>query len=184
MNTYICAYFVSYYLVVRSQYVFCKDSLYSTHYRKLAAQVGSVPRAGQQALGTEVGPTSASGRLTPLLCREPPTGSRQRALLCRELSLRLSAQKWGPQFTPSVVDGPVTRAKWALSTAVPRVWAVALGRAACAGPAVPGALCRELPLGTGYAESIQPCAKWVRLSAQASIPVVVAARRLHENVWE
>jgi hypothetical protein len=142
-------------------------------------KAGSVPRAMALALGTdgltggtEVGPTSASGRLTPLLCREPPTGSRQRALLCRELSLRLSAQKWGPQFTPSVVDGSVTRAKWALGTAVPRVWAVALGRAACAGPAVPGALCRELPLGTGCAERIQPCAEWVRLSAQASIPVV------------
>jgi hypothetical protein len=134
--------------------------------------VSSVPRADQQALGTEVGPTSVSGRLTPRLCREPPTGSRQRALLCRELSPRLSAQKWGPQFTPSVVDGPVTRAKWALGTAVPRVWAVAPGRAACAGPAVPGALCRELPLGTGYAESKQPCAEWVRLSAEAPIPVV------------
>jgi hypothetical protein len=57
--------------------------------------VSYVPRAGQQALGTEVGPTSVSGRLTPRLCREPPTGSRQRALLCRELSPRLSAQKWG-----------------------------------------------------------------------------------------
>jgi hypothetical protein len=135
-------------------------------------KAGSVPRAMALALGTEVGPTSVSGRLAPRLCREPPTGSRQSALLCRELSPRLSAQKWGPQFTPSVVDGPVTRVKWALGTAVPRVWAVALGRAACAGLVVPGALCRELPLGTGYAESIQPCAEWVRLSAQAWIPVV------------
>jgi hypothetical protein len=134
--------------------------------------VSAVPRAGQKALGKEVGPTPASGPLTPLLCREPPTGSRQRALLCRELSAWLSAQEWGPQFTPSVADGPVTRAKWALGTAVPRVWPVALGRAACAGPAVPGALCRELPLGTGCAESKQPCAEWVQLSTQRSIPVV------------
>jgi hypothetical protein len=100
------------------------------------------------------------------------TGSRQRALLCRELLPRLSAQLWGPQFTPSVVDGPVTRAKWALGTAVPRVWAMALGRTACASPVVPGALCRELPLGTGCAESNQPCAEWFLLLAEARIPVV------------
>jgi hypothetical protein len=37
---------------------------------------------------------------------------------------------------------------------------------------VPGALCRELPLGTGCAESKRPCAEWVRLSAEAPIPVV------------
>jgi hypothetical protein len=49
---------------------------------------------------------------------------------------------------------------------------MALGRAACAGPAVPGALCRELPLGTGCAESNQPCAEWILLSAEARIPVV------------
>jgi hypothetical protein len=50
---------------------------------------------------------------------------------------------------------------------------VALGRAACAGPAVPGALCRELPLGTGCAESNEPCAEWFLLSAEARIPVVI-----------
>jgi hypothetical protein len=33
------------------------------------------------------------------------------------------------------------RAKWALGTAVSRVWALAHGRAAFAGPAVLGALC-------------------------------------------
>jgi hypothetical protein len=103
--------------------------------------VSSVPRAESTALDTGVGPTSVRGHLTPRLCREPPTGSGQRALLCCELFPRLSAQLWGSQFTLSVVDGPVTRAKWALGTAVPRVWAMALGRAACAGPAVPGALC-------------------------------------------
>jgi hypothetical protein len=37
-----------------------------------------------------------------------------------------------------------------------------------AGPAVLGALCRELPLGTG-------CAERIALSAQAQIPVVVEA---------
>jgi hypothetical protein len=37
---------------------------------------------------------------------------------------------------------------------------------------VPGALCRELPLGTGCAESKRPYAEWVRLSAEAPIPVV------------
>jgi hypothetical protein len=67
------------------------------------------------------------------------------------------------------------RAKWALGTAVPRVWALAHGRAAFAGPAVPGALCRELPLGTGCAESKRPYAEWVRLSAEAPIPVVFTA---------
>jgi hypothetical protein len=60
----------------------------------------------------------------------------------------------------------------ALGTRVPRVIHLALGTGLCAGPAVPGALCRELPLGTGCAESIQPCAEWVRLSAEAPIPVV------------
>jgi hypothetical protein len=64
----------------------------------------------------------------------------------------------------------------ALGTRVPRVIHLALGTGLCAGPAVPGALCRELPLGTGCAESIQPCAEWVRLSAEAPIPVV----RYHE----
>jgi hypothetical protein len=64
------------------------------------------------------------------------------------------------------------RAKWALGTAVPRVWALTHGRAAFAGPAVPGALCRELPLGTGCAESNQACAERIALSAQARIPVV------------
>jgi hypothetical protein len=134
--------------------------------------VSSVPRAESMALGTGVGPSSVRGHLTPRLCREPPTGSRQIALLCHELLPRLSAQLWGLQFTPSVVDGPVTRAKRDLGTAVPRVWAMALGRAACAGPAVPGVLCRELPLGTGCAESNQPCAEWILLSAEARIPVV------------
>jgi hypothetical protein len=71
------------------------------------------------------------------------------------------------------VDGSVTRAKWALGTAVPRVWAKALGRAACAGPAVPG----ELPLGTGCAESEQPCAERIALSAEARIQVVKASTR-------
>jgi hypothetical protein len=94
-------------------------------------KAGSVPRAMALALGTEVGPTSVSGRLTPRLCREPPTGSWQIALLCRELSPRLSAQKWGPQFTPSVVDGPVTRAKWEF-----RLWL-------SAEPPVPAQRCRE-----------------------------------------
>jgi hypothetical protein len=65
------------------------------------------------------------------------------------------------------------RAKWALGTAVPRVWALTHGRAAFAGPAVPGALCRELPLGTGCAESNQACAERIALSAQARIPVVI-----------
>jgi hypothetical protein len=37
---------------------------------------------------------------------------------------------------------------------------------------VPGALCRELPLGTGCAESKQPCAERIALSAEAQIPVV------------
>jgi hypothetical protein len=37
---------------------------------------------------------------------------------------------------------------------------------------VPGALCRELPLGTGCAESKQPCAERIALSAEARIPVV------------
>jgi hypothetical protein len=64
------------------------------------------------------------------------------------------------------------RAKWALGKAVPRVWALAHGRAAFAGPAVPRALCRELPLGTGCAESNQACAERIALSAQARISVV------------
>jgi hypothetical protein len=66
------------------------------------------------------------------------------------------------------------RAKWALGSAVPRVWALAHGRAAFVGPAVPGALCRELPLGTGCAESNQACAERIALSAQAQIPVVAS----------
>jgi hypothetical protein len=41
---------------------------------------------------------------------------------------------------------------------------------------VPGALCRELPLGTGCAESKRPYAEWVRLSAEAPIPVVLDHR--------
>jgi hypothetical protein len=64
------------------------------------------------------------------------------------------------------------RAKWALGTAVPRVWAKALGRAACADLAVPGVLCRELPLGTGCAECKQPCAERITLLVEARIPVV------------
>jgi hypothetical protein len=62
------------------------------------------------------------------------------------------------------------RAKWAL---VLRVWALAHGRAAFAGPAVPGALCRDLPLGTGCVESNQACAERIALSAEARIPVVL-----------
>jgi hypothetical protein len=49
---------------------------------------------------------------------------------------------------------------------------LAHGRAAFAGPVVPGALCRELPLGTGCAESNQACAERITLSAHARIPVV------------
>jgi hypothetical protein len=142
----------------------------------LGPLVSSVPRAESTTLGTEVGPTSNRGHLTPRLCQEPPTGSRQQSLLCRELFPRLSAQRWGPQLTPSAADGPVTKAKWALSTAVPRVGPLALGRAASAGPVVPGALCRELRLGTGCAESNQLCAKRIALSAEVRIPVVLPVR--------
>jgi hypothetical protein len=35
-----------------------------------------------------------------------------------------------------------------------------------------GALCRELPLGTGCAESNQPCAERIALSTEARIPVL------------
>jgi hypothetical protein len=56
-----------------------------------------------------------------------------------------------------------------------------LCRPSGAGSALPGALCRELPLGKGYVESIQPCAEWVRLSAQASIPVVYAYEVLEDT---
>jgi hypothetical protein len=38
-----------------------------------------------------------------------------------------------------------------------------------------------LARGTGCAKSIQPCAEWVRLSAQASIPVVVVSKKKLEN---
>jgi hypothetical protein len=49
---------------------------------------------------------------------------------------------------------------------------LALGRGLCAGPAVPCGLCRELPLGTGCAESIGACAERSLLSAKPQIPVV------------
>jgi hypothetical protein len=42
---------------------------------------------------------------------------------------------------------------------------------------LPGALRRELPLGTGCAESYQPCAERIALSAEARIPVVLPERR-------
>jgi hypothetical protein len=137
-----------------------------------------VPRAESPALGTRVGPTSGRGHPTPRLCREQPTGSRQIFLLCRELFPWLSAQGWDPQLTPSAVNGPVTRAKWALSTTVPRVWPLAHDRAAFAGPAVPRALCWEFPLGTGCAQSNQAYAERIVLSAQARIPVVVHPLRV------
>jgi hypothetical protein len=47
--------------------------------------VSSVPRAESTALDIGVGPTSVWGHPTPRLCREPPTGSRQIFILCREL---------------------------------------------------------------------------------------------------
>jgi hypothetical protein len=77
-----------------------------------------------------------------------------------------------------VVFKSLCREYTALGTRVPRVIHLALGTGLCAGPAVPGALCRELPLGTGCAESIQPCAEWVRLSAEAPIPVVLPIVKL------
>jgi hypothetical protein len=54
---------------------------------------------------------------------------------------------------------------------------LALGRGLCAGPAVPCGLCRELPLGTGCAESIGACAERSLLSAKPQIPVVGPCRR-------
>jgi hypothetical protein len=65
-----------------------------------------------------------------------------------------------------------------MKNALPRVWALTHDRAAFAGPAVPGALCRELPLGTGCAESNQACAERIALSAQARIPLSSAAVRM------
>jgi hypothetical protein len=50
---------------------------------------------------------------------------------------------------------------------------LALGRGLFVGPAVPCGLCRELPLGTGCAESIGACAERSLLSAKPQIPVVI-----------
>jgi hypothetical protein len=52
---------------------------------------------------------------------------------------------------------------------------VAHGRAAFAGPAVPGALCREFPLGRG-------CAERIALSVEAQIPVVVSGSSITATV--
>jgi hypothetical protein len=65
------------------------------------------------------------------------------------------------------------RAMWPHDTRVPRASEVALGKEPFAGPAVPSGLCREFPLGTGCAESIQACAERSLLSAQPQIPVVL-----------
>jgi hypothetical protein len=50
---------------------------------------------------------------------------------------------------------------------------VALGKGLFACPAVPRALCRELPLGRACAEWKPSCAESLLLSAQAANPVVV-----------
>jgi hypothetical protein len=52
-----------------------------------------------------------------------------------------------------------------------RIW-WALGTELFAGPVVPSALCRELPLGRGCAERIVACAESNSLSAKPWIPVV------------
>jgi hypothetical protein len=56
------------------------------------------------------------------------------------------------------------------------------GRAAFAGPAVPGALCREFPLGRGCAKSNQACAERIALSVEARIPVVVSGSSITATV--
>jgi hypothetical protein len=55
---------------------------------------------------------------------------------------------------------------------VPWVLDLALGKELFAGQAVPSALCRELPLGTGSAEGNRPCAESISLSAKPVNPVV------------
>jgi hypothetical protein len=80
----------------------------------------------------------------------------------------------GPQLTASPVPMAVTTVKWALGTSVLSVSPVAHDRGPFAGPAVPSGLCRELPLSTGCAESIQACAERIFLSAKPRIPVVMA----------
>jgi hypothetical protein len=50
---------------------------------------------------------------------------------------------------------------------------VTLGTELFAGPAVPSGLCREFPVGTGCAKSIQACAERSLLSTQPQIPVVI-----------
>jgi hypothetical protein len=64
----------------------------------------------------------------------------------------------------------------ALGTSLPRVGPVALSTDLFAGPTVPSALCRELPLGRGCAERIPACAESNSLSTKPWIPVV--------NCWE
>jgi hypothetical protein len=59
-----------------------------------------------------------------------------------------------------------------LGTSVPRGFGGALGTELFVGPAVPSALCRELPLGRGCAERIAACAESNSLSAMPWIPVV------------
>jgi hypothetical protein len=59
-----------------------------------------------------------------------------------------------------------------LGTSVPRGFGGALGTELFAGPVVPSALCRELPLGRGCAERIVACAESNSLSAKPWIPVV------------
>jgi hypothetical protein len=64
-------------------------------------------------------------------------------------------------------------------TDVPRGFGGALGTELFAGPTVPSALCRELPLGRGCAERIPACAKSKSLSAKPWIPVVCKYKWLY-----
>jgi hypothetical protein len=68
---------------------------------------------------------------------------------------------------------------------VPWVLDLALGKELFAGQAVPSALCRELPLGTGFAEGNHPCAKSISLSAKLVNPVVFIEEGQNNNgqVW-